>query len=296
VGAFFDMHQQRTRGSSPSIRRGDSSSGSGVQLEGCRTLLLGELLAALPQDLLYSGSGSQTNALQLQPPTPAAALLSYLQQHPGVFKIDPSDTAARTGAHGIGRSEAAAFAAAGASATWQVQLQQATALQLLLRHTRWAEVLPEVQAELLAMMKPHSENFPLVPRVSVKASVKQLQQVLPQLLPYLQVHGLLEAAVAAAPVSDMFGMSCGTAFQAPAATAAEGLPNGSTTGGRSGDSCSCFTHIELRPSARVAAWADGVRTCPHWRGGCPRGVLCNQSHLQPAQWLSSAQQQQQPFK
>jgi hypothetical protein len=134
--------------------------------------------------------------------------------------------------------------------------------------------------------------------VAVEVAVRQLQQLLPQqllpqqLLPYLQVHGLLEAAVGSPPLSDMFGLSCGVAHQTPPAAAAEGLPNSGTCTTLSSRYGSCFTHIELRPSAKLAAWADGVRTCPHWRGGCPQGVLCNQSHLQPAQWLSSSQQQQ----
>jgi hypothetical protein len=267
VAAFFAARQKRICGSSSSGGRQDE----------CPALLLGELLAAVPYDLLHPESqyGMQRTSAG------AAALLSYLQQHSGVFKIRPSNDAP-SGTRGFRYEDE--LAAAGASATWQVQLQQAAALQLLTLHDLWAGLLPAVEAELLALMKPRNEDFPLVPRVPLGLAVRQLREVLPQLQPYLQLRGVLEAAVAAAPLSYMFGLSCGAAHQTPAAAeaAAEGVPNSSSS----------FTHIELRPSARLAAWADGVRTCPNWQGGCPQGVLCNQSHLQPAQWLSSSQQQQ----
>jgi hypothetical protein len=300
VAAFSDARQERELGSSSSMaQRGTSNSSSisdrqesGVQRP---TLLLGELLAALPQDLLYSG-GSQPHEAQLQPPSAAAALLSYLQQHSKVYKIKPADTS-RPGVPSARYEDAVAFEAAGACATWQVQLLKAGALQLLLQHNRWAGILPAVEAELLAMMRPRSENFPLVPRVPLLAAVTQLGEVLPQLLPYLQMPGwnFLGAAVIDAPLSEMFGLSCGVAYRTPTATAAaaEGVPNSSSTSSRYGSRRSVtITHIELRPCARLPAWADGVRTCPNWQGCCPQGVLCNQSHLQPAQWLSSSQQQQ----
>jgi hypothetical protein len=172
VAAFIEAQQQRMCSS--------SSSASNLQLQDCPSLMLYELLSALPAELLRRAVPQQ--------PSLAAALLSYLQAHPGAFAIKPS--AAPDYALPIDRYTASAFAAAGAFATWQVHLRQREVLQLLLRHNRWAGLLPSVEAELLLMMKPRSCELPLVPRVALQVAIRQLERVLPELRPYLQVSKL----------------------------------------------------------------------------------------------------------
>ncbi|KAF6265044.1 hypothetical protein COO60DRAFT_1633822 [Scenedesmus sp. NREL 46B-D3] len=274
VGAFLNADEQQMRSSSSPTDR-SSSRGRSPQLADCPSLLLLELLSALPRELLL--------AALPQRPSPAAALLAYLQLHPRAFEVRPGAVLERM--PDMSHSGALALAAAGASASWHVQVRPREALQLLTRHERWAGCLPAVEAELLAAMKPRSVELPLVPRVTVAAAARRLERVLPQLRPYLQVglgltsallvlrmvysanlaegrlaqvKGLLEAAVAALPLSDMFGLSCGAAFQpnlAAAAAAAGGTHHCSST------ASSSFTHIELAAApqlAEAAAQAAGA--------------------------------------